>query len=313
MTRKNPPRLPALPLFIDDFEAATVHLSLAEDGAYNRLMRLIWRTPGCSVPNDPEWLRRRLRATKDEYETIIEPVIKEFFYVKKNRIFQKRLLKEFDYVSAKKTSGKAGGDANALNYNNKMSRSASGLLGSEIEATGEAKGKQLGKPQPNPTHRESGTEDIDNNIRAHTPTREGQKSYAFEGEIAKVNQKDFDKWAEVYCNIIDLKSELQAIDDWCVTNWVGKDIGKRKKWFHAVSSMLRTKHQKAPPRKAASSSVDPYDPDNKWRNRVRHWIQFNEAADNWFNDDGPRPDEVGHHVPPHIMKEFDLADPNIDA
>ena len=72
-------RLPTLPLFVDDYEAATAHLTLEEDGAYMRLLRLCWRTPGCSIPDDHAWIRRRMRATEEQYETVIKPLIKEFF------------------------------------------------------------------------------------------------------------------------------------------------------------------------------------------------------------------------------------------
>ncbi len=300
MPKKREKRFPALPLFVDDFEAATVHLSLAEDGAYNRLMRLIWRSSLCSVPNDPDWIRRRMRASQDEYDSVIEPVIAEFFYVKKDRLFQKRLLKEREFISKKIIAGKKGGDANALNYKDQNGVSASSLLGSERE--------RIGKPQPNPTQLESGTENIITDIPAPAPPRGGSGKYAFEGRIIRLNQKDFDKWVEVYRNIPDLRSELAALDDWCAANWDEKQI---KKWFPAVSAMLRNKHQELPTKKPTAVSQDPDDPDNKWRNRLRFWIDHQAAADNWFEDDGPRPDEAGHNVPSHIMKEFDLADPNI--
>lgn len=48
--------LPYFPMFPTDFEAKTSHLTLAEDGAYNRLLRLMWMTPGCSLPDDDAWI-----------------------------------------------------------------------------------------------------------------------------------------------------------------------------------------------------------------------------------------------------------------
>lgn len=106
-----------MPLYVDDFEAATAHLSVAEDGIYNRMMRLCWRTPGCSVPAESAWLIRRLRITADEFETVAKPVIDEFFKVKNGRYFQARLTREFDAIEnkslARKKAGKLGGSAKA--------------------------------------------------------------------------------------------------------------------------------------------------------------------------------------------------------
>jgi uncharacterized protein YdaU (DUF1376 family) len=51
--------LPYFPMYPSDFEAKTSHLTLLEDGAYNRLLRLCWMTPGCSIPADEAWIMRR--------------------------------------------------------------------------------------------------------------------------------------------------------------------------------------------------------------------------------------------------------------
>lgn len=105
-------------LYVDDFEADTAHLTLEEDGAYNRLLRLCWRSPDCSVPNDPEWIRRRLRVTLEEFERVVQPVINEFFKTEKGRVWQKRQRQEYrfaiDMVNKRKEAGSKGGRANAL-------------------------------------------------------------------------------------------------------------------------------------------------------------------------------------------------------
>jgi len=88
-------QFPCLPLWTDAWVADTAHLSIAEEGAYFRLMHTMWRTPGCRVPNDNGWLMRHLRLTKDEVRDILQPVIAEFCQVEDNFIVQKRLKKEF--------------------------------------------------------------------------------------------------------------------------------------------------------------------------------------------------------------------------
>ena len=79
--------LPYFPLYPKDFEAKTSHLTLEEDGAYNRLLRLCWLTPGCSLPDDPAWIARRLRVDAATYDRLVAPLISEFFKRTKGRVW----------------------------------------------------------------------------------------------------------------------------------------------------------------------------------------------------------------------------------
>ncbi len=105
--------LPYMPLFVADYEADTAHLSFEEDGIYNRLLRLCWRTSGCSIPDDPMWIARRVRCGMDQYHEAVEPILKEFFTRENGRVFQKRLRLEWrraEVVSARKAeAGRRGG------------------------------------------------------------------------------------------------------------------------------------------------------------------------------------------------------------
>lgn len=139
-------QLPSLPLFVDDYEAATAHLTIEEDGAYMRLLRLCWRTPRCSIPDDAEWIMRRMRVDQATYDRLVVPIIEEFFKRGRGRVFQKRLLQEFEYATAakkaKKEAGKKGGIAKAQKNNENSSGNATVLP--------EANGKQNASPQPQP-------------------------------------------------------------------------------------------------------------------------------------------------------------------
>ena len=124
---------PYMPLFVDDFEAATAHLSLEEDGVYNRLLRLCWRTPGCSLPNDYVWIARKIRVAPEEFTRIAQPLLAEFFTLVRGRIIQRRLKREYDDISLKKSArklaGKKGGSAKALKANANEPSNARVLLG----------------------------------------------------------------------------------------------------------------------------------------------------------------------------------------
>lgn len=124
--------LPRLPLFVDDYEAATAHLNLEEDGAYMRLMRLCWRMPRCTLPNDPAWIRRKMRVDQETYDRVVAPIIEEFFRRNRGRLYQKRLLSEFVYVngvsSERSIAGKKGGEISALKRRGNRSSKATDLL-----------------------------------------------------------------------------------------------------------------------------------------------------------------------------------------
>ena len=105
--------IPYIPLYVADYDADTAHLTLEEDGAYLRLLRLCWRTPGCSVPDDPRWIMRKLRVSADDYYRVVEPIIDEFFTRGLGRVFSPRLQYEKDRIeeTAKKRAdaGRKGG------------------------------------------------------------------------------------------------------------------------------------------------------------------------------------------------------------
>lgn len=124
--------LPSMPLYVDDFEADTAHLTLQEDGAYNRLLRLCWRSPTCSIPDDQAWISRRLRVSDAEYQAVVSPVLSEFFTRENGMIWQKRQRQEYTYtksmVEARKAAGSIGGKTKALKRKDIEPSNATDLL-----------------------------------------------------------------------------------------------------------------------------------------------------------------------------------------
>lgn len=109
--------LPYMPFYVSDYEAKTAHLTVEEDGVYNRLLRLCWQSPGCTIPDDMTWIMRHMRVDQACWERACVPVIDEFFQRKNGRLFQKRQMQEYMHVSsvveARKTAGSRGGSAKA--------------------------------------------------------------------------------------------------------------------------------------------------------------------------------------------------------
>jgi uncharacterized protein YdaU (DUF1376 family) len=105
--------LPYFRLYPTDYEADTAHLTLIEDGAYNRLLRLCWTTPGCSLPDDEAWIMRRVRAYSDAEKDAVRTVLSEYFKRENQRVFNARLSREFEHADARHKSahenGKKGG------------------------------------------------------------------------------------------------------------------------------------------------------------------------------------------------------------
>ena len=120
--------LPYFPLYVDDYEADTAHLTITEDGAYSRLLRLCWRTPGCTIPDDADWIKRRMRVSDEEFVNIVRPIIDEYFAVKNGRVYSERLLKEWqksDLAHRKrKNAGRKGGLSKSLKNKEKDSSNA---------------------------------------------------------------------------------------------------------------------------------------------------------------------------------------------
>jgi uncharacterized protein YdaU (DUF1376 family) len=132
-------------MYPTDFEADTSHLTLEEDGAYNRLLRLMWMTHGCSLPDNQAWIARRMRVSMQEFESIVLPVIDEFFTRSGGRILSKRLREEFEKADEtykrRSEAGKKGGRPKASE--NKQENLKAGL-------SNEKAGPKQPEPEPEP-------------------------------------------------------------------------------------------------------------------------------------------------------------------
>ena len=75
-------QFPYLPLFTDAWKADTDHLTgpigRQKRCLYLDLLVVMWRSPGCRVPNDDAWLMPHLHVTEEELRNLLRPVIAEF-------------------------------------------------------------------------------------------------------------------------------------------------------------------------------------------------------------------------------------------
>lgn len=107
---------PAMPLWTDAYLGDTTHLTTLEHGAYLLLLIAMWRTPDCSLPNDPEKLRRYARMTRGQWGRI-EHVIMEFFYADGAVIRQGKLNDIRKAVRQKSKSARTSANARWLKNN----------------------------------------------------------------------------------------------------------------------------------------------------------------------------------------------------
>lgn len=89
---------PALPIWTDAYMLDCGHLSDAEHGRYFLLLMLIWRSPGCRIPNDPVWIARKLARSIERYTEEVAPLVAEFCKNDGNYITSKRLTEEFNFL-----------------------------------------------------------------------------------------------------------------------------------------------------------------------------------------------------------------------
>lgn len=129
------------PLYVDDYEADTAHLTILEDGAYSRLLRLCWRTPGCKIPADEKWIMRKMRARTEDEKRAVCAVLEEFFIKRDSKYSNPRLSSVYadaaESHQRRKTAGSAGGNAKARKIKENLSGNAKAML------------KQL-EPEPEP-------------------------------------------------------------------------------------------------------------------------------------------------------------------
>ena len=117
--------LPYFNYYPKDMGYKTMHLTLAEFGAYNRLLSLCWTTPGCTIPKDIEWIARKMLIRSEQDKAVLLAILDEFFIVIKGQYANKRLLEEYKKSDSKYKikvkAAKKGGAATALKYKEKDS------------------------------------------------------------------------------------------------------------------------------------------------------------------------------------------------
>ena len=134
------------PFHINDYRAATLHLSNDEDLAYRRLLDFYYDTEK-PIPNDLEWLAKRLRCKK----AVIESVLKDMFIFEDNCWHNARCDSEITKYQSFSISGAKGAAIRWKKAND--SEAIAKSKGGNREAIGglkSANSNQNQEPEPEP-------------------------------------------------------------------------------------------------------------------------------------------------------------------
>ncbi len=82
---------------------------------------------------------------------------------------------------------------------------------------------------------------VTQNVPKNDTKNDTKNDYTFAGKIIRLTQANFDTWAKAY-PLIDLRAQLQALDDYYDRNLTG---GDRNKWFARCSQALAKKNEQA--------------------------------------------------------------------
>jgi uncharacterized protein YdaU (DUF1376 family) len=138
---------PAMPVFPDAYLADTTHLSTEEHGAYFLLLMAMWRRNG-TVPDDDRDIARIVGLDIKAWRKMRKRLM-PFLTVDGDFLTQKRLKKEWDYVSEKRKknadNGSRGGRPKA-NINNRLDKAN----GYQNENPNDNPNESPHNPEPNP-------------------------------------------------------------------------------------------------------------------------------------------------------------------
>ena len=265
-----------MPLFVDVFEAATSHLTLEEDGAYNRLLRLCWRSPDCCIPNDPNWIARRLRVSAEDFERVVAPLLNDFFTIENGKLHQKRQRQEFEYVTTlvekRKQAGSRGGNAKALKTNDPDPSKARDLLEQN-------RSKPLA-PTLTPTHTQSKDQPSVDAPSASKPKRTRLHS-------EWVLPKSYGEWALAQ----GLPRERILIEAEKMKNWsvnAGR-LGLKADWFAAWKNWVQKAIDELPRQRGSPSSP----PDSAIERRKRELAERIQNEHGFGRERGGNPEDAG--------------------
>ncbi len=254
---------------IGDYAAATAHLSMVEDAAYHRLLRLYYQNEG-PLPNDEKEIFRRVRAGNPREKAGTLRVLHEFFTLESDGCWhQARADKEISTFKHLVEAGRQGGIKSGLARSLKQNRTNHYPLPTTQEPL---------KKEDKITRDKSRRTKIDPAWQAD----EDDLAYA-----AAQGCQDPSDTAEQFKLHHTAKGTLAA-------SWPASF----KFWCRNQKNFARPKSVQT------SSKFEPpptvIDGDSQWMARLRGYKPGGLWMPNW----GPRPEDGGRDVPGHLITNW---------
>ncbi|ALJ15346.1 DUF1376 domain-containing protein [Sphingopyxis macrogoltabida] len=211
-------------------------LSLEERGAYQTLLDMIYDTGG-SIPDNERYLAGAMNCTMGKWRKLRQSLIdqEKIALDDDGRIMNFRALDELEKSEKQSEtlskSGKKGAKKKkelAKKTNENSGSEETGLKGGSSHIRGQ-------KPDMDELkiHPQGDGLFADGQAELDQP----DSRYAFEGEVIRLNKRDFDKWQQRYHAILDLNAYLGTLDD-----WIADKPEKHSGWFHVIGGALNKKH-----------------------------------------------------------------------
>lgn len=205
-----------------NYLADTTHLSPLEHGVYLLLLLAEWQSPDCRLPNDDITLARYAHLTKQQWSRIKNEIMPFFSEDENGRLFQKRLIKEFNSCQMRMKKCSTAGRASALKRQGTISTVVATDVPSMCNQLESKKSKEESKTDSPEAHlystpnessymgaaEKSGADDI----RVGSISRDGT-AFVFYGQVVRISEKVFERWKCAYPHIADLFGMLQQRDD----------------------------------------------------------------------------------------------------
>ncbi len=221
-------QFPAFPLWTDAYLGDTTHLTTIEHGAYLLLLIVMWRSKDGTLPDDEHLLARYTKLRPNHWRKI-RPILEPFFVIENGIWTQLRLKDELESVKllSQSQSRKAKGrwerysKSNCLKNNDTNNAAASsGHIPDECPADA--------SPTPTPTPKEKDT------IVSKKKDGPKTKNYAFEGQVIKLNQSDFESFQK-NCPKLSENEYLLALSN----ADMAYHHGQSDNWFFRLSGYLK--------------------------------------------------------------------------
>lgn len=254
-----------MPVFTDALIGDTLSLSAEEFGAYCLLLFATWRNNGQALPDDAGDLAQICRVTPQRWRSHMRPKLARFFNIDDGHWHQKRLEKEWEFVSRRAEASRRNGPLGGRPRKNpdQTQEKPTGFTEQNLDHNQD-------ETQTEPTHTHTQKKLASNGSR-ELPSAWAERAGADRAEAGLPPADLAAEWAKL----------LAKTDEPTEARWLAWALKARQK-------------------PSGNGSTDPGGlPEPPWPQRCRGWAK----GYRWGADWGPQPDEPGCWAPVDLVAD----------